>query len=145
MSNILLKKSSVIKKYLKTNIPFFVVGSLVTVSYKIVEGNKHRIQNFQGIVTNRKGGNSLDATFTVTKNSVQGIKVERTFPLHSPNIENITVDLLQRSRRSNLNKLAMNLKDLSKKLRSKIIKIKDETNNKKNMEISQLLTKDKKT
>ena len=52
--------------------------------------NKERFQNFEGVVIGRRAGNSLDASFTVRKNS-NGVGVERIFPLHSPMISNISV------------------------------------------------------
>ncbi len=70
--------------------PEFRAGDTVKVNVKVVEGNRHRIQVFQGVVIARKGGNSVNATFTVRKISF-GVGVERTFPLHSPNVDSIEV------------------------------------------------------
>lgn len=67
--------------------PEFKAGDTVTVTYKIREGNKERLQNFQGVVLQRKG-NGPTATFTVRKIS-SGIGVERVFPVASPFIEDI--------------------------------------------------------
>jgi large subunit ribosomal protein L19 len=111
--------SNVVKTQLKQDIPDFKVGSVVAVKYKIFDGGKERLQTFKGIVTNRRGGTSVDATFTVMKSSFGQVKVERTFPLHSPIITEIKVEVLQRARRANLNKLAFALKDIVKSLRSK--------------------------
>ncbi len=68
------------------------------------EGNKERVQNFEGVVIGRKSGNSIDATFTVRKIS-NGIGVERIFPLHSPVISKIDVKRKGKVRRSKLNYL----------------------------------------
>ena len=74
---------------LRTDLPEFKSGDEVKVSVRIIEGNKSRIQVFQGVVIQRRGG-GVNATFTVRKMS-SGIGVERTFPLHSPNIASIEV------------------------------------------------------
>lgn len=74
---------------LRTDLPEFKSGDEVKVSVRIIEGNKSRIQVFQGVVIQRRGG-GVNATFTVRKMS-SGIGVERTFPLHSPSIAGIEV------------------------------------------------------
>lgn len=74
---------------LRTDLPEFKSGDDVKVSVRIIEGNKSRIQVFQGVVIQRRGG-GVNATFTVRKMS-SGIGVERTFPLHSPIIAGIEV------------------------------------------------------
>ena len=74
---------------LRNDLPEFKSGDEVKVSVRIVEGNKSRIQIFQGVVIQRRGG-GVNATFTVRKMS-SGIGVERTFPVHSPNIAGIEV------------------------------------------------------
>ena len=74
---------------LRTDLPEFSSGDEIKVSVRIIEGNKSRIQVFQGVVIQRRGG-GVNATFTVRKMS-SGIGVERTFPLHSPNIAGIQV------------------------------------------------------
>ena len=74
---------------LRTDLPEFKSGDEVKVAVRIIEGNKSRIQVFQGVVIQRRGG-GVNATFTVRKVS-SGIGVERTFPLHSPNIASIEV------------------------------------------------------
>ena len=74
---------------LRTDLPEFKSGDTIKVSVRIIEGNKSRIQAFQGVVIQRRGG-GVNATFTVRKMS-SGIGVERTFPLHSPNIAGIEV------------------------------------------------------
>lgn len=70
--------------------PEFKAGDTITVSYKIKEGNKERIQSFRGVVLQRRGS-GVTETFTVRKIS-SGVGVERIFPLNSPFIESITVD-----------------------------------------------------
>ena len=74
---------------LRTDLPEFKSGDEVKVSVRIIEGNKQRIQVFQGVVIQRRGG-GVNATFTVRKMS-SGIGVERTFPLQSPSIASIEV------------------------------------------------------
>jgi len=82
------------------NHPSFKAGDNVTVNYKIVEGNKERIQSFKGDVIKRQGTGST-ATFTVRKIS-DGVGVERLFPVFSPNIESIVVNKVGRVRRAKL-------------------------------------------
>ena len=72
---------------LNSNIPDFNAGDTVAVHVKVVEGDKERIQVFQGVVINKKGSSS-SATFTVRKIS-DGVGVERIFPMHSPNVAKI--------------------------------------------------------
>lgn len=74
----------------KRNNPSFKAGDTVTVYYKIVEGNKERIQPFQGVVLQVKGSNGTQ-TFTVRKIS-NGVGVERIFPINSPRIEKLEVN-----------------------------------------------------
>ncbi len=71
-------------------VPDFNAGDTITVKYKIREGNKERIQNFQGVVLQRRGGGNTE-TFTVRKIS-GNIAVERIFPVTSPFIDDITVN-----------------------------------------------------
>jgi large subunit ribosomal protein L19 len=88
---------------LKENVAQFNVGDTVKVHAKIKEGNRERIQIFEGIVLKRQGGSSRE-TFTVRKNS-NGIGVEKTWPLHSPTIEKIEVVRAGKVRRAKLNYL----------------------------------------
>ncbi len=84
----------------KKDLPQFKAGDTVTVTYKIKEGDKERLQNFRGVVIQRKGNGSTQ-TFTVRKIS-GGVGVERIFPLYSPFIEKITVDKIGKVRRSRI-------------------------------------------
>jgi large subunit ribosomal protein L19 len=84
----------------KKEIPAFKAGDNVTVNYKIIEGNKERIQSFKGDVIKRQGS-GVSASFTVRKIS-DGVGVERLFPLYSPNIESIEVHKSGRVRRAKL-------------------------------------------
>jgi large subunit ribosomal protein L19 len=88
------------KEQMRGDIPGFRPGDTVKVYVKIVEGQKERIQVFEGAVIRRKRGNSR-ATFTVRKVSY-GVGVERTFPLHSPVIDRVEVVTRGRVRRSRL-------------------------------------------
>ncbi len=88
------------KDYLRTDIPEFRPGDTVVVNVRIKEGDKERIQAFEGVVLRRRGGGTR-ATFTVRKVSY-GTGVERIFPLHSPYIESIKVKTEGRARRARL-------------------------------------------
>lgn len=88
---------------LKAEVPVFHVGDTVKVYAKIKEGARERIQVFEGTVLKRQGGSSRE-TFTVRKNS-NGIGVEKTWPLHSPNVEKIEVVRRGKVRRAKLNYL----------------------------------------
>ena len=85
---------------LKKEVPQFNVGDTVRVSAKIKEGNRERIQVFEGTVIKRQNG-GVRETFTVRKNS-NGIGVEKTWPLHSPSVENIEVVRRGKVRRAKL-------------------------------------------
>src|ERR1700753_4513559 len=84
----------------KKEFPTFKPGDNITVNYKIIEGNKERIQSFKGDVIKRQGTGAT-ATFTVRKMS-DGVGVERTFPLFSPNIESLDLNKVGRVRRAKL-------------------------------------------
>ncbi len=84
----------------RKEVPAFKAGDNITVNYKIVEGNKERIQSFKGDVVKRQG-EGYTATFTVRKIS-DGVGVERVFPLFSPNIESIQLNKVGRVRRAKL-------------------------------------------
>ena len=88
---------------LKAEPPKFHVGDTVRVHAKIKEGNRERIQVFEGIVLKRQNGGNRE-TFTVRKSS-SGIGVEKTWPLHSPNVEKVEVVRYGKVRRAKLNYL----------------------------------------
>ena len=87
--------------YKKDDIPEFKVGDTLRVHVKIIEGQRERIQIFEGYVLKRQHG-GINETFTVRKLS-NGIGVEKTFPLHSPKIEKIEVVRKGKVRRAKLN------------------------------------------
>lgn len=91
------------QEQLKAEVADFRVGDTVKVYGKIKEGNRERIQVFEGIVLKRQGGSNRE-TFTVRKFS-NGIGVEKTWPLHSPNVEKIEVVRYGKVRRAKLNYL----------------------------------------
>ena len=82
-------------------IPDFKAGDTVRVGYKVTEGNRSRVQNYEGVCISRKGGNGIGASFTVRKISF-GEGVERVFPLYSTNIDSITVVRRGKVRRAKL-------------------------------------------
>ena len=88
---------------LKENVPQFNVGDTVKVYGKIKEGNRERIQVFEGTVLKKQGGSTRE-TFTVRKFS-NGVGVEKTWPLHSPNVEKVEVVRRGKVRRAKLNYL----------------------------------------
>ena len=92
---------SIEAEQLKENVGNFSVGDTVRVHAKIKEGNRERIQVFEGVVLKRQGGSSRE-TFTVRKNS-NGIGVEKTWPVHSPSIEKVEVVRYGKVRRAKLN------------------------------------------
>ena len=94
---------SIEQEQLKAEVDEFRVGDTVKVYGKIKEGNRERIQVFEGIVLKRQGGSNRE-TFTVRKFS-NGIGVEKTWPLHSPNVEKIVVVRRGKVRRAKLNYL----------------------------------------
>jgi large subunit ribosomal protein L19 len=100
---------------MKKNIPVFKPGDSVKVNVKIVEGDKSRIQAFQGVVIKRQNG-GIRESFTVRKIS-NGIGVERCFPLHSPSVESIEVITRGQVRRAKLYYL--------RKLRGKAARIRE--------------------
>ena len=77
------------RKQLRSDLPRFKPGDTVRVHFQVIEGQRRRVQVFEGIVIKRQGAGARE-TFTVRKNSF-GVGVERTFPLHSPKIEKIEV------------------------------------------------------
>jgi large subunit ribosomal protein L19 len=88
------------REQLRADLPGLKVGDTVKVHVKIVEGDKERIQPFEGVIIRKKGG-GIRSTFTVRKISY-GIGVERVFPLHSPRIDHIDVISRAQVRRAKL-------------------------------------------
>ena len=91
------------QEQLKEQIPQFEVGDTVRVHNRIKEGNRERVQIFEGVVMKVQGGGAR-TTFTVRKES-SGIGVEKTWPLHSPNVEKVDVVRRGKVRRAKLNYL----------------------------------------
>lgn len=85
---------------LRTDIPEFCVGDTLRVQVKVVEGSRERLQAFEGVCIARRNG-SCRETFTVRRTSY-GIGVERTFPVHSPRVDSITVVRRGKVRRAKL-------------------------------------------
>jgi large subunit ribosomal protein L19 len=85
---------------LKTDVPEFRAGDTVSVDFRVIEGNKERIQTFTGVVIQRRG-HGVSETFTVRKIS-NNVPVERIFPLNSPRIASIKVNRLGKVRRARL-------------------------------------------
>ncbi len=119
--NIIEKLESDQIQKLDKSIPNFVAGDTIKVGYKITEGERTRIQNYEGVVISRKGGSTLSASFTVRKISF-GEGVERVFPLYSPNIDSVTIVRRGKVRRSKLYYL--------RNLRGKSARITERKNNK---------------
>lgn len=92
--------SSVTNEYMKSDIPAFSVGDTVKVHVKIKEGNRERIQIFEGFVLKRQNG-GIGETFTVRR-IASGVGVEKTFPIHSPLVEKIEVVRRGKVRRARL-------------------------------------------
>ena len=90
MSSYTIPKIAALEAEQKRNLPTFRVGDQVAVHYRIREGEKERVQLFQGVVIRRARG-GVGATFTVRKISFGGVGVERIFPEHSPRIEKLEV------------------------------------------------------
>ena len=97
MSNII---DQIEKESMRTDIPDFRIGDTVKVFVKVVEGNKERLQAYEGVVIARKNG-GLRETFTVRKISY-GVGIERIFPVHSPRIEKVEVVRHGKVRRAKL-------------------------------------------
>ena len=94
------KIEKITSEQLNPTIPEFRVGDTVNVGVKIIEGKKERVQAYEGIVISRKGS-GISETFTVRKMS-GGVGVERTFPVHSPKLDSITVTRKGKARRAKL-------------------------------------------
>ena len=109
--------SSVVQDYLKTDIPAFNVGDTVKVHVKIKEGNRERIQIFEGFVLKRQNG-GIGETFTVRR-IASGVGVEKTFPIHSPLVEKIEVVKRGKVRRARLHYMPELVNLLRSSLRKK--------------------------
>ena len=94
------KIQAFVSEQLKTEVPQFGIGDGVKVYVKIVEGEKERIQMFEGTVIAKHGG-GISETFTVRRISY-GVGVEKTFPIHSPNVEKVEVIRVGKVRRAKL-------------------------------------------
>jgi large subunit ribosomal protein L19 len=108
--------AAVAAKQLKVDIPEFGPGDTVRVHVRVIEGQKERVQVFQGVVTQRRGG-GISETFTVRKVS-EGVSVERIFPLHSPRIARIERIRRGKVRRAKLSYL-MELKGKASRIEEK--------------------------
>ena len=86
---------------MRKDLPEFKSGDTVSVGYRVIEGERSRIQDFNGVVIKISSGHGMDKTFTVRKIS-SGIGVERIFPFHSPNIDSIKVVKQGKVRRAKL-------------------------------------------
>jgi large subunit ribosomal protein L19 len=104
------------KEHMRLDLPEIGVGDIVKVYTKIFEGDKERIQMFEGVVIRRRGGNTR-ATFTVRKVSY-GVGIEKTFPVNSPLIDKIDILSKSKVRRSKLYYLR-NLRGKAAKLKEK--------------------------
>ena len=97
------KIEAFVSEQIKNEVPKFNVGDTVKVYNKIKEGTRERIQIFEGTVISKRGG-GISETFTVRR-VAYGVGVEKTFPLHSPNVENVQVVRYGKVRRAKLNYL----------------------------------------
>lgn len=95
------KIETFLKPFLRKDLPEIRPGDTIRVHWKIREGEKERVQIFEGIVIARKHGKEIGATLTVRK-VISGIGVERIFPIHSPNIEKIEILKRGKARRAKL-------------------------------------------
>lgn len=89
------------KEQLKKEIPQFKVGDTVQIKIKVIEGEKERLQAFEGICIERKGS-GLSEVFTLRKIGAHGIGVERTIPIHSPRLSSLTVVKRGKTKRAKL-------------------------------------------
>jgi large subunit ribosomal protein L19 len=108
--------NAVEEKFLRSDLPAFDPGDTIRVQVKVVEGDKERLQAFEGVCIRKRGG-GLSATFTVRK-VTYGVGVERTFPMHSPSVDAILVVRKGRVRRAKLYYL--------RKLKGKAARIKEQ-------------------
>ncbi len=103
--------------YKKTDLPKFKVGDVVRVYQEIEEGNKKRLQPFEGLVIARKHGQEIGATFTVRK-IISGIGTEKIFPLHSPIVKKI--EIIKRARKVRRAKLYWVRKKTAREIQKKL-------------------------
>jgi len=92
---------SIEQEQLRDDVPNFGPGDTVRVHVKVVEGNRERVQPFEGVVIRRRGG-GINENFTVRRIASHGIGVERTFPVHAPRVDRIEVLRNGRVRRARL-------------------------------------------
>jgi large subunit ribosomal protein L19 len=125
MSSQLLRKFT--QKYCKETVPVLRAGYHVRVHQKIKEGNKERVQIFEGMVIRQNSGHGVNETFTVRKIS-NGVGVEKVFPIHAPSVVKIEVLRAHKVRRAKLHFLrelsgkALRLKEIPLNLKEKIFK-----------------------
>ena len=122
---------SVVQEYIKSDIPAFGVGDTVKVHVKIKEGNRERIQVFEGIIIKKQGG-GVNATFTVRR-IAYGVGTEKTFLVHSPLVEKVEVVRVGKARRAKLyylrnrtGKAAKTKENVGAKIESKYIDVKED-------------------
>ncbi len=121
MNNII---EAIEREYMKKEVPVFDIGDTVKVFVKVVEGNRERLQAFEGIVIAKRSG-GVKETFVVRRVSF-GVGIERVFPLHSPRIDRIEVVRKGRVRRAKLYYLRK-LSGKAAKINEKIVVKKEET------------------
>jgi len=144
------KIREIIKKFSKKNVPNILPGDTVKVFQKIKEGNKERIQVFEGTVLGKKHGSEIGATITVRKVS-KGVGVERIFPIHSPLIEKIEVVKRSKIRRAKLYFLReakgararLKRKEFDKDKVNKVKEIEEEKKEEKALKEEQVTSKEK--
>ena len=113
------KVAKATERLIKTDLPKFRTGDTIAVGVKVVEGNRSRVQVFEGIVIAISAGHGLDKSFTVRKIS-NSVGVERIFPFHSPNLDYIKVVKYGKVRRAKIYYL--------RNLKGKAARIKERTN-----------------
>lgn len=89
------------QRQFKAEIPEFRVGDTIRIGVRVVEGNRERVQDFEGVVISRRSG-GINENFTIRRIASHGIGVERTFLLHSPRVENIRIVRQGKVRRAKL-------------------------------------------
>ena len=124
---------SIEHEQLKNTIPYLKVGDTVRVHQRIKEGNRERIQVFEGIVIKKQGG-SVNATFTVRR-VAYGVGVEKTFLVHSPLVEKVEVVRVGKARRAKLyylrdrvGKAAKTKENVGAKIETKFLNVKEDLN-----------------